>query len=151
MSEPDPTALAVARFMQEHDAFARLLGMEVLEIRPGFSRVSLKLGPQMLNGLGIPHGGVIFSLADFAFAAAANSHGQVTVALSLDIHFLRSPRPDATLLAEAEEVRKGRRTALYRIAVTDDSDEAVAELLGMAYRREESFLHGDVFAAARSW
>ncbi|MBX7233255.1 MAG: hotdog fold thioesterase [Caldilineales bacterium] len=137
MPSPDPTALAVARFMQEHDAFGRLVGIELLEIRPGFSRVRLQLGPQLLNGLGMPHGGAIFTLADFAFAAAGNSHGQVAVALSMDIHFLRSPRPDALLLAEAVEVRKGRRTALYRITVADESGEPVAELHGMAYRREE--------------
>ncbi len=142
MPPPDPTALAVARFMQERDAFARLLGIELLEIGPGFSRVRLQLGPQLLNGLGMPHGGAIFTLADFAFAAAGNSHGQAAVALSMDIHFLRSPRPDAALLAEAVEVRRGRRTALYRITVTDESSEPVAELHGMAYRRQESFLPG---------
>jgi acyl-CoA thioesterase len=128
--------------MQERDAFARLLGIELLEIGPGFSRVRLQLGPQLLNGLGMPHGGAIFTLADFAFAAAGNSHGQAAVALSMDIHFLRSPRPDAALLAEAVEVRRGRRTALYRITVTDESSEPVAELHGMAYRRQESFLPG---------
>lgn len=134
---PEHTAAAVARFMQERDGFARLLGIELLEIRPGFSRARLRLGPQLLNGLGMPHGGAIFTLADFAFAAAGNSHGQIAVALSMDIHFLRSPRPDATLLAEAVEVRKGRRTALYRITVTDEGGEPVAELHGMAYRRQE--------------
>ncbi len=134
------TAARVARFISERDLFARHLGIELLELRPGHSRVGLTLQPYMVNGLGMPHGSVIFSLADFAFAAACNSHGRAAVALSMDIHFLNSPAPTGRLLAEAVEVRCGRRTALYRMTVTDSESNAVAELHGMAYRKDHHFL-----------
>ena len=134
------TADAVAHFMSERDHFARHLGIELLELKPGYSRVSMQLQPYMMNGLGIPHGSVIFSLADFAFAAACNSHGKLAVALSMDIHFLSSPAPTSRLNGEALEVRLGGRTALYRMTVTDSESTLVAELHGMAYRKDQKFL-----------
>ncbi len=123
-----------SRFMPERDTFARHLGIELLELRPGYSRVGMTLAPHMLNGLGMPHGGIIFTLADFAFAAACNSDGQAAVALSVDIHYLSSPNPGARIFAEAVEVRKSRRTGLYRMMVTDEESVLIAELHGMAYR-----------------
>jgi acyl-CoA thioesterase len=130
----------VARFMSERDLFARQLGIELLELREGYSRVSLTLAPYMVNGLSLPHGAVIFALADFAFAAACNSYGRAAVALSMDIHFLNSPDPAARLQAEAVEVRCGNRTGLYRMTVTDALGTLVAELHGMAYRKDTHFL-----------
>jgi acyl-CoA thioesterase len=134
------TATAVAYFMRKHDQFARYLGIELVELRPGYARAAMTIGPHMVNGLGMPHGGAIFTLADFAFAAACNSHGRTAVALSMDIHFVRSPGPDARLTAEAVEVRAGYRTGLYRMTVVDETGELVAELHGMAYRKEDQFL-----------
>jgi len=130
----------VAKFMSERDLFARLLGIELIELRPGYSRTGLTLRPHMVNGLGLPHGAAIFTLADCAFAAACNSYGTVAVALSMDIHFLNSPAPDTRLECEAVEVRRGRRTALYRLTVKDADGNPVAELHGMAYRKDENFL-----------
>lgn len=137
----DPSVVErVTRFMAERDLFARHLGIELLELRLGYSRVGLALKPHMVNGLGMPHGAVIFALADFAFATAGNSHGRAAVALSMDIHFLNSPAPNARLVGEATEVRCGRRTALYRITVADAEQNPVAELHGMAYRKDVYFL-----------
>jgi acyl-CoA thioesterase len=134
------TVNAVAEFMAQKDLFARQLGVQLEKLQPGMARASLRLAPHMVNGHGLPHGAVVFALADFAFAAACNSHGQTAVALSMDIHFLASPRPDARLEALAEEVRLGRRTGLYRISVFDDDGLLVAELHGMAYRKQERFV-----------
>lgn len=134
------TAEAVARFMSERDLFANRLGIELLELQPGYCRVGLDLAPYMVNGLGIPHGAAIFALADFAFAAACNSYGQTAVALSMDIHFLSSPGPGTRLTAEASEVRRGRRTGLYRMVVRTEEEGLVAELHGMAYIKDERFL-----------
>ena len=131
---------AVAEFMSERDLFARHLGIELVELRPGHCRVAMSLMPYMVNGLNMPHGGVIFSLADFAFAAACNSHGRAAVALSMDIHFVASPAPGSRLSAEADEVHCGNRTGLYRIIVTDDQNTLIAELHGMAYRKDKNFL-----------
>jgi acyl-CoA thioesterase len=139
-AEDQHTAQAVARFMSEHDQFARHLGIELLELRPGYSRVRLSLEPYMVNGLGLAHGAVIFAVADFAFAAACNSYGTVAVALSMDVHFLSSSRPGAVLFSEAQEVRCGRRTALYRLTVKDEQENLIADLHGMAYRKDTRFL-----------
>jgi acyl-CoA thioesterase len=130
----------VAAFMSEQDRFAHSLGIELLELTPGHSRVGMTLAPNMVNGLGLPHGAAIFALADFAFAAACNSHGEAAVALSMDIHFLASPEPGSRLEAHAEELRAGRKTGLYRMTVTDAQGELVAELHGMAYRKGTRFL-----------
>lgn len=134
------TAAAVARFMSERDQFAQHLGIDLLELRPGYSRVGLTLEPYMVNGLGLAHGAVIFAVADFAFAAACNSYGTVAVALSMDIHFLASPEPGAQLIAEAQEMRRGRRTGLYHLTVKDQAGNLIADLHGMAYRKDTRFL-----------
>ena len=134
------TVSAVARFMQERDQFARHLGIELLDMRAGFSRTRLRLKPYMTNGLGLPHGSIIFAVADFAFAAACNSYGDTAVALSMDVHFLFSPDPGRCLICEAEEIHRTRRTGLYRMQVTDEDGHLVAELHGMAYRKRTRFL-----------
>jgi acyl-CoA thioesterase len=134
------TAALVAQFMSERDELARHLGIQLLEVGPGFSRTLLRLGPHLVNGHGMPHGAAIFALADFAFAAACNSSGQTAVALSMDIHFLTAARADAILTAEAVEVRRGGRTALCRMTVSDDQGNLIAELHGMAYRKKDNFL-----------
>jgi acyl-CoA thioesterase len=103
----------------------------------------MTLTSDMVNGLGLPHGAAIFALADFAFAAACNSHGRAAVALSMDIHFLSSPSPGSRLEAQAVEVRRGRRTGLYRMTVTDAQGNRVAELHGMAYRKHTHFLEAE--------
>ncbi len=140
-AEIDRTA-AVAKFMEERDLFARHLGIQLLELKPGYSRVSMDLQPHMLNGLGMPHGAVIFALADFAFATACNSYGQAAVALSMDIHFISSPHPESSLVGEAVEVQRSKRTGLYRLTVCDQEGKLVAELHGMAYRKDIDFLEG---------
>ena len=134
------TASEVARFMQQRDQFARHLGIELLDVRSGSSRTRLRLKPYMTNGLGLPHGAIIFAVADFAFAAACNSYGDTAVALSMDIHFLSSPDPGTSLICEAEEIHRTRRTGLYRMRVTDEDGRLVAELHGMAYNKGTRFL-----------
>ncbi|MGD8554278.1 MAG: hotdog fold thioesterase [Anaerolineales bacterium] len=144
MNQGQPTAndLAsqVAEYMSQRDLFAQKLGIKLEVLHPGYSRVSMKLTPDMANGLGLPHGAVIFALADFAFATACNSHGQTAVALSMDIHFIASPDPLSRLEAEATEVHCGKRTGLYKMVVRTEEGLLVAELHGMAYRKKDTFL-----------
>ncbi len=123
----------------ESDPFAQSLGIELLDLEPGYSRLAMTLQPHMVNFHGIPHGGAIFSLADAAFAAAGNSHGQVAVALSMTINF-RAAMPIGTrLLAKAVEESLGGRTGLYRITVTADDEQKtlVAVCDGTVYRKRE--------------
>ena len=119
------------------DPFARFLGIELLELREGYSRAALTVGEHMLNFHGVPHGGVIFSLADAAFAAACNSYGQAAVALNVSINFLAAVPAGTRLLAEATEESLSRRTALYRLAVTTEDGTPVAVCHGTAYRKNQ--------------
>lgn len=122
------------------DPFARRMGIELQEVRAGYSRVSMTLTPDMLNFHGIPHGGAIFSLADAAFAAASNSDGQTAVALSVTISFLAAAEPGSHLVAEAQELRKGHRSGFYQIAVRKETGELIATCQAVVYRRQEFFV-----------
>jgi acyl-CoA thioesterase len=104
--------------LEEPDPFARLLDLEVLEVADDHARVALTAGPQHRNFLGLVHGGVVFSLADAALAAASNSQGGTAVATVVTIHLLRASHPGDRLLAEAVQEHRGGRLGLYRIAVT---------------------------------
>ncbi len=128
------------RFRQ--DPYADLLGMELLEVRPGYSLMSMVVREDMVNFHGIPHGGAIFSLADSAFAAASNSHGQTSVALNIEISYVRMVVPGTKLIAEATEEYLGKRTALYHITVSTDGGDLVASCHGVVYRKKEWFLEG---------
>lgn len=101
----------------EPDAFARLLGMELLEVADGRARVALTAGPQHGNFLGLVHGGAVFSLADAALAAASNSRGDTAVATVVTIHLLQASHAGDRLLAEAAQEHRTGRLALYRITV----------------------------------
>jgi acyl-CoA thioesterase len=107
------------------DPYARWLGIELLEVRPGYCRAALRLEPHMVNLHGSPHGGAIFSLADFAFGGACNSHGEAAVALTVTIQFHVAARVGQRLVAEAREARQGRRAGFYTMTVTDDRDGTV--------------------------
>jgi acyl-CoA thioesterase len=122
------------------DPFAQWLGIELQELRPGYGRVSMTLTPQMMNFHGIPHGGAIFSLADAAFAAASNSHGQTAVALSMTIHYLATAEPGTRLVAEAQELQKGNRSGFYQITVKTEGGDLIATCQGVVHRRRESFV-----------
>ncbi len=124
------------------DPFAKSLGIELQELRPGYSRVAMTLTPQMVNFHGTPHGGAIFSLADAAFAAAGNSHGQAAVALSMTIQYLAAAEPGTRLVAEAQELRKGNRTGFYQITVKTQSGELVATCQAVVHRKSELLIGG---------
>lgn len=124
-SSGDALPLDLARRLQG-DPWARALGIEYLEIRPGYCRAALQLQPHMVNFLGAPHGGVIFSLADAVFSAACNAHGETAVALTTTISYLAAVAPGARLLAEGRERRQGRRAGFYDITVTTAEGTLVA-------------------------
>ena len=86
---------------------------------------------------GMAHGGAIFSLMDAAFEVASNSHGTMAVALSMNIHYLASPSKGKLLTAEASEINKTRRTAVYDIRATDDSGKLLATCQALVYRLDK--------------
>jgi acyl-CoA thioesterase len=122
------------------DPFARWMGIELQELRPGYSRVAMMLTPQMVNFHGIPHGGAIFALADAAFATASNSHGQTAVALSMTINYLAAATPGARLVAEAQELRRGHRSGFYQIMVRTESGDLIAACQAVVHRKKDSFV-----------
>ena len=120
----------------ERDAYAKHLGMELVEVSPGAAAARMAIGDCHRNMHGVVHGGAIFSLADLAFAAACNSHGTVAVALNASISFLK-PGLKGTLTATAKEVSLGSKISVYDIPVTNDDGELVATFQGMAYRKRD--------------
>lgn len=107
----------------ENDPWARSLGVEFLDLHHGYCRVGLTLQPHMVNFQGYPHGGVIFSLADVAFGAACNAHGEPVVALNVTVSYLAAVEPGSQLVAEARERKQGRRAGFYDVTVSLRSTE----------------------------
>lgn len=133
-------AQRIAEYIRQ-DPLAAKLGACFEEIRPGYSRVALTVTPDMVNFHGITHGGLVFALADMAFAAAGNSHGQIAVALNVDIAFLKAAMPGDRLVAEAQETQDGGRTALYAISVREAGrGDLIASLQALVYRRKQWFV-----------
>jgi acyl-CoA thioesterase len=120
--------------MVQEDAFSRWLGIEVLEVREGFCRLMMTLRDEMLNGFGVIHGGIAFSLADSAFAFACNNRNNLSVALDTSITFTKSTQPGDVLTAEARELHHGRSTGLYLVTVTNNRGEQVAHFKGTCFR-----------------
>lgn len=127
----------ILEFFRREDKFAQHCGIELLDVGAGFSRVKMELQPYHLNGLGGAHGGAIFTLADFAFAAACNSHGTVAVALNVSISYVRAVAK-GVLYAQAEEISRGNRTGNYVIRVMDEEKRLVAMFNGLAFRKPQT-------------
>jgi acyl-CoA thioesterase len=120
------------------DPWAKATGIEYLELGRGYARLALTLRPHMLNFQGRPHGAVIFTLADAAFGAACNSHGEPAVALSVTINYLASVEPGRRLIAEGREVRQGRRAGFYDITVRAEHEPTVRAEPGATGRADRS-------------
>jgi acyl-CoA thioesterase len=124
----------VVQHMMQHDAFSRWLGIEVLETKKGYSKITMTLREEMLNGFGVIHGGIAFSFADSAFAFACNSYNNLSLALDTSINFLKTTRPGQQLWAEATELHNGRSTGLYQVIITNEAGESVAVFKGTCFR-----------------
>jgi len=117
------------------DALARHLGIKLIDMEPGRARAIMEVKPELLNGVGITHGGAIFSLVDIVLAAASNAHGPVALALNVNIHFIKATTEGAILTATASEESLTRKTGIYRLEVRDDKGDLVALAEGLAYRQ----------------
>lgn len=126
--------LKVVSKMMQDDAFSQWLGIEILEVAEGYSKIQMKLRGQMLNGLGVIHGGIAFALADSAFAFACNNRNNLSVALDTSITFTKATMPGDVLVAEAKELHNGRSTGLYLITVTNQHNQQVALFKGTCFR-----------------
>ena len=124
------------QFFATHDLFALHAGIELLEVGQGWARARMKVEPHHFNGARTVHGGAIFTLADFAFAAASNSHGTLAMGISTSVSFVKAAT-GGTLHAEAREQARNYKLASYAVTVTDDDGALVAIFQGMAYRKKE--------------
>ena len=131
------------RAVIQSDSYAAHLGARLLEIRPGYAKVALELKPQHLNFMRMIHGGVIFSLADVAFGAAANSFGKKAMALSVGIDFLAAPETDGEITAEVELVSRAGKMGYYRMSVVDGKGRNIAQCRGWAYHTERPLQQGE--------
>lgn len=130
----DTLAKKVVDKMMRDDLFSQWLGIEVLEVKTGYSKIKMTVRPEMINGFGIVHGGVAFSLADSAFAFACNNRNNLSVALDTSINFTKPVHVGDTLTAEAKELHNGRSTGLYHITITNQNDHIVALFKGTCFR-----------------
>jgi acyl-CoA thioesterase len=117
-----------------HDPAAQALGIEVLEVAPGTVRLAMTVRPDMLNGHGICHGGMLFALADTAFAYACNSRHEAMVAAGASIEFLAPTPAGERLIATASETSRSARHGIYDVAVTNAAGEPLAHFRGRCAR-----------------
>jgi acyl-CoA thioesterase len=133
----------VVDHMMENDFFSQWLGIEVLEVKEGYSRVKMTVRKEMVNGFGIVHGGIPFSLADSAFAFACNNRNNLSVALDTSINFIKPVHVGDVLTAEATEIHNGRSTGLYHITITNQSEQSVALFKGLCFRTDKKLIGKD--------
>jgi acyl-CoA thioesterase len=122
----------------EKDRFATTNGMRLVELRPGYAKTSMAVEDRHLNSVGTVHGGVIFTLADFAFGVAVKTGGKVAPLINSSVCFLKATRT-GTLTAEATEVSRSRKISTCTVRVTNDTGELVALFQGTAYIKDEPF------------
>ncbi|MBV9345587.1 MAG: hydroxyphenylacetyl-CoA thioesterase PaaI [Gammaproteobacteria bacterium] len=116
------------------DKASQALGMRLQGVGPGWARVRMLVRADMVNGHAVCHGGIVFALADSAFAFACNSYNESTLAAAAQIDFLAAARVGEELSAEAREVWRGGRSGLYEIVVTTGAGERVALFRGRSHR-----------------
>ena len=133
-AEAQALAQRVARAMFERDRASQALGMRIERVSPGFAQLSMTIRGDMVNGHAICHGGLVFTLADSAFAFACNSHNVNTVAAGCSIEFLAPGREGDVLTATAHERAQGRRAGVYDIEVCNQNGDTVALFRGKSMR-----------------
>lgn len=133
-------SIDVVNHMMQHDLFSQWLGIEVLEIKDGYSKLKMKVRSEMVNGFGIAHGGIAFSFADSAFAFACNNRNNLSVALDTAINFTKAVNLNDELLAEAKEMHNGRSTGVYLITVSNQNNETVAHFKGTCFRTGKTLI-----------
>lgn len=124
----------IRAFFNRADAFAAHNGMTIVEVREGYARAEMTLQPFHLNGAGTVHGGALFTLADFAFAAASNSRGQLALSINSSISIFKGAKT-GKLTAEAREVSHAPKLAGFEVGVRNEAGDLLATFSGMVYRK----------------
>lgn len=132
--EASRRAQAVVQSLYRADRASQWLGIELVDAAPGCARIAMTVRPDMLNGHGMCHGGIIFALADSAFAFACNSHGDAMVAAGASIEFLAPTPGGERVTALATEVSRGARHGIYDVVVTSAAGAVLAHFRGRCSR-----------------
>jgi acyl-CoA thioesterase len=127
-------AREVVRSLYEADQASQSLGIEIIDVAPGRVRIAMTVRADMVNGYGMCHGGIVFALADSAFAFACNSHGDPMVAAGASIEFLAPTPRGERVIATAVEVSRSARHGIYDVAVADASGTVLAQFRGRCAR-----------------
>ena len=135
MNKKELSAREDFREMVEKDPFGRFLGIRVDKVEPGYARAHLRVKKEFQNFSGYVHGGLIFSLADQAFAAASNSLERLALALQMSINYLSPPVIGDELTAEAHQIHSGKKISVYRIKVKNSSGKLIADCQGTVYQK----------------
>ncbi len=123
--------------MMALDAFSRLLGMQLVEVGPGFCTLKMTVSGEMVNGFGVAHGGITFSLADSAFAFACNSHGRLSVSVECSISHVAPVFEGDELVATCREYFLGKKLSNYFCEIVNQKGETVALFKSTAFRKSE--------------
>jgi acyl-CoA thioesterase len=134
------TPQQVVTHMLQNDLFSQWLGISLIEVREGYSKIKMTVRPEMINGFGIVHGGIAFSLADSAFAFACNNRNVLSVALDTSINFIKPVHIGDELIAEAKEIHNGKSTGLYQIEIINQKNHLVAQFKGLCYRTDKNLI-----------
>jgi len=121
----------------EKEGYARKMNLKLRELKPGYAMVEMEPQQDIMNIFGMIHGGAIFSLIDEAFQLSCNSHGQVAVALNVNVTYHKPPDISSRLKAVSREIHLSNKTATYEIKVFDDGDTLIASCMALAYRKKE--------------
>ncbi len=122
----------------ENDAFAKYLGVELVEVSKGKAKAKLNIRPEHLNSINVVHGGVISALADVVFAVASNSYGTIALGINENISYVKAAT-GGTLIAVAEEVSLNPKLATYDVSITEEDGDTIAVFHGTVYKKKEKF------------
>ncbi|GAB3043694.1 PaaI family thioesterase [Virgibacillus ainsalahensis] len=126
----------------KNDQFAAHLGIEIIKFTAGGATVQLKIQDYMLNAHGTVHGGLLYSMADFAFAIACNSYGKTAVGLSTTTNFMKSAVEGDIIIAKATEEKRNNKIGFYRIEI-ETKNEVIASIDAICYRKNNYFISID--------
>jgi acyl-CoA thioesterase len=129
----------VVNTMYDKDWFSQWLGIERLEVKAGRCVLRMTIRKEMLNGFGIAHGGITYSLADSALAFASNSHGRMSVSVETSISHTESLKEGDVITASAEEMSLSNKIGVYQITVKNQNDKVVALFKGTVYRTSKNW------------
>lgn len=140
MTNQDQQAVKVVEKMMADDKFSQWMGIKILAVSEGYSKISMLVREEMVNGFGIVHGGIPFSMADSAFAFACNNRNNLSVALDVTISFSKAVKVGDELIAEAKEIHNGRSTGVYLITILNGAGEHIALFKGTCFRTGKTLI-----------